>query len=132
MEDTQSAQAIQAQLEELRQNQAALEQALEQRKKTEQKGFVAELRQMILDRGYQPDEISALLGSGKRQRGGKGSPKTTSNYPTYANPDNPEQVYTRGRRPNWFTEKMIAHGFDPENAEQRQQFKEQHLIKVTD
>jgi len=39
-------------------------------------------------------------------------------------------TYLRGRLPNWLVEKMSANGNDPSSAEQRAQFKEQHLVKV--
>ena len=126
-----SADEIQTHLEQLKQDQAALEQALKDRRKEEKKALAAEIKVLIEERGHDVLEIADLIRGGQKKRRGQGAPKRTSNYPTYANPDNPEQVYTRGRRPQWFTEKMLAHGFDPENAEDRQTFKEQHLTKIS-
>ena len=91
----------------------------------------AEIKALIEERGHDVLEIADLIRGGQKKRRGQGAAKRTSNYPAYANPDNPEQVYTRGRRPQWFTEKMLEHGFDPEKAEDRQTFKEQHLTKIS-
>ena len=125
-DDTRSAEEIQAHLEQLRQDQAALEQALKDRRKEEKKDLAAEIRDMILERGHDVAEIADLLSSQKKRRRSAAN-STNSSYTHYADPDNPNNVYSRGRMPQWLIDKMAANGFDPSDAEQRQQFKEQHL-----
>jgi DNA-binding protein H-NS len=127
MEEHQSAEEIQAQLAQVKEEQQALELAFKARLKEERKVFVEELKQLIAERGYQQDEIAEQLGGGKRKRR---SSAGNSGYTQYVDPDNPENVYIRGRMPNWLTEKMAANGFDPSNADHRQQFKQEHLQKM--
>lgn len=125
-DEARSAEEIQAHLEQLRQDQAALEQALKDRRKEEKKDLAAEIRDMILERGHDVAEIADLLSSPKKRRRST-THSTNSSYTHYADPDNPKNVYSRGRMPQWLIDKMAANGFDPSDAEQRQQFKEKHL-----
>ncbi|MEA1051877.1 H-NS histone family protein [Lamprobacter modestohalophilus] len=125
-----SAEEIQAQIEQVKQEQYALERAFEARLKEEKKAFVEELKQIIAERGYQQDDIAEQLGGRQRKQRGKRPGAGSGNYTQYVDPDNPENVYIRGRMPYWLIEKMAANGYDPENAEQRQQFKEEHLQKI--
>lgn len=130
MEEHHSTEEIQTQLDQIKQEQNALERALEARLKDEKKAFVEELKQLIAERGYQHDDIAEQLGARQRKQRIKRSGAGSGNYTQYVDPDNPENVYIRGRMPYWLIEKMAANGYDPENAEQRQQFKEQHLQKI--
>ncbi|MBK5931233.1 H-NS histone family protein [Halochromatium salexigens] len=125
-----SAEEIQAHLEQLKQDQAALERALKERQKEESKELAAEIKEMIIGRGHDVDEIANLISGGKAKRRRATSAKNNSSYTKYADPDNPENVYTRGRMPQWLTNKMAANGYDPKNAEHRQQFKEEHLTPL--
>ncbi|MEA3638561.1 MAG: H-NS histone family protein [Lamprobacter sp.] len=128
-----SAEEIQAQLDQVAQEQQQLHQALELRHKAEALALVAEVKQLILDRGYEVGEIAELIigrAGGKKQRGTKRTAVASASYTGYADPDNPDNVYTRGRMPNWLIEKMAANGFDPADPEQRQQFKQQHLVEL--
>lgn len=130
MEEHHSTEEIQTQLDQIKQEQNALERALEARLKDEKNAFVEELKQLIAERGYQQDDIAEQLGARQRKQRIKRSGAGSGNYTQYVDPDNPENVYIRGRMPYWLIEKMAANGYDPENAEQRQQFKEQHLQKI--
>ncbi|NEX15126.1 MAG: H-NS histone family protein [Halochromatium sp.] len=127
--ENRSAEEIQAQLEQLRQSQAALERVLEERQQEEKKDFIGEIKQLITDRGHHPEDIAELLSGGKRKRRSSRTGKSNADYTPYVDPDNPENVYTRGRMPNWLIKKMAANGFDPTNAEHRAQFKDQHLVQ---
>lgn len=130
MEEHHSTEEIQTQLDQIKQEQNALERALEARLKDEKNAFVEELKQLIAERGYQQDDIAEQLGARQRKQRIKRSGAGSGNYTQYVDPDNPDNVYIRGRMPYWLIEKMAANGYDPENAEQRQQFKEQHLQKI--
>ncbi len=126
-----SAEDIQAHLQQLKQDQIALEQALKERRKEEKKALAAEIKVMIDERGHDVLEIAELLRGGqKKRRRAANNDKNNSSYVHYVDPDNPENVYTRGRMPKWLTDKMAVNGFDPKNAEHRQQFKEQHLTTL--
>ncbi|MFP4076477.1 MAG: H-NS histone family protein [Halochromatium sp.] len=125
-----SAEEIQAHLEQLRQDQAALEQALKDRRKEEKKELAAEIKNMIIERGHDVFEIAELLLGGQKKRRRTAANSASSGYTLYADPDNPERVYSRGRMPQWLIDKMAANGFDPSDAQQRQQFKEQHLTPL--
>ncbi len=125
-----SAEEIQAHLEKLRQDQATLEQALKDRRKEEKKALAAEIKVLIDERGHDVLEIADLMRGGQKKRRRPAANKDNSSYIHYADPDNPDRVYVRGRLPQWLTEKMAANGFDPKNAEHRQQFKEQHLTPL--
>jgi DNA-binding protein H-NS len=131
-----SAEEIQAHLEKLRQDQTALEQALKDRRKEEQKALAAEIKALIDERGHDLLEVTDLLLGGQKRSGSQkkrrraAANRDSGNYVRYVDPDNPENIYTRGRMPKWLTEKMAVNGFDPKNAEHRQQFKEQHLTPL--
>jgi DNA-binding protein H-NS len=126
-----SAEEIQAQLERLAEERERLSRALQDRRKAEKKDLAAELKQLIIERGHDVAEIAELIGDGqkKRRRASSGASGRGS-YTRYADPDNPDLVYVRGRLPSWLSEKMSANGFDPGSPEDRQQFKERYLVEI--
>lgn len=122
-----SAQAIQSQLAEMEAERKRLEAALKKRMASEISDFAKEIATMITERGYQVDEVVALLGKGKRS----GSRRRGSDaYAHYVDPDNAENIYSRGPLPKWLTEKMAAAGFDPGDKAQREEFKATHLTRT--
>lgn len=123
-----SAQELKAHLENLSAEKEALARALEERRDEEKRTLADEIRQQIAERGYDLEEITALVLGRKRRRGSAN--EANASYARYADPDNPGNTYIRGRLPNWLVEKMSANGYDPTSAEHRAEFKEQHLIKV--
>ncbi|WP_462319907.1 H-NS histone family protein [Halochromatium sp.] len=137
MENTEqlSADALRAQLDALNAEREALKVALEQRREAEKLELAAEIKERINERGHDVEEIAQLVlsrATGRKQRRRQRAAANDANasYTRYADPDNPDNVYIRGRMPNWLIEKMAANGFDPSNAEHRAQFKEQHLIEL--
>lgn len=126
-----SAEELRAQIDQLAEEKERLHRALQDRRKAEKKDLAAELKQLILDRGYDVGEIAALISDGlkKRRRNSSGT-SGNGRYTRYADPDNPDLVYVRGRLPSWLSEKMSANGFDPSSAEDRQQFKERYLVEL--
>ncbi|WP_462322846.1 H-NS histone family protein [Halochromatium sp.] len=129
-----SADELQAQLEAISQQREALKTALERRHEAEKTELAGEIKALITERGHDVEEIAKLLqrrASGrKRRRQRSAANESNASYTRYADPDNPENIYIRGRMPKWLTEKMAANGFDPNNAAHRAQFKEQHLVEL--
>jgi DNA-binding protein H-NS len=131
-----SAEEIQQQIEQAKQREAELKRALDQRRQAEKTELAQHIRQMITDRGYDAEEVINLMlprskrrGSGGNKRGSGGG---SGNYTRYVDPDNPENVYTRGVLPGWMKEKMQSLGLDHKNREHRETFKSNHLTAMAD
>lgn len=89
-------------------------------------------RALISERGYDLEAINEnVLGlrKGNRKRAAAAN-DSNANYVRYADPDNPNNVYVRGRMPNWLIEKMSANGDDPTSPEHRAEFKDAHLVRL--
>lgn len=129
-----SAEELKAQLDALSAEQNALKAALTQRREAEKTELAAEIKALISERGHDLEEIAELLqgrpSGRKRRRQSAAANDSNANYTRYADPDNPENTYTRGRMPHWLIEKMAANGFDPADADHRQQFKSEHLVQL--
>jgi DNA-binding protein H-NS len=123
-----SAEELKAELEELAAKEQALARALEARREEEKRELGNEIKAMIKERGHDIEEIVSLV-FGRKSRSDK-SGASNASYARYADPDNPNNTYLRGRLPNWLVKKMSANGYDPGSAEQRAQFKEEHLVKL--
>lgn len=123
-----SANELKAHLDQVNEQKAALARALEQRHEEEKRALADEIKALITDRGHDVSEIVELV-NGRKRRGTK-APATNAGYARYADPENPSNTYVRGRLPNWLIDKMSANGYDPGSAEQRAEFKEQHLVRV--
>jgi DNA-binding protein H-NS len=123
-----SAQELRAHLENLDAEKQALARALEARREDEKRALADEIKAMVKERGYDLDDIVGLVVGRKRKRGAAND--ANASYARYADPDNPNNTYIRGRLPTWLVEKMSANGYDPSSAEDRARFKEQHLVKV--
>jgi DNA-binding protein H-NS len=123
-----SADDLKAHLERLDAEKTALSRALESRREQDKRRLATEIKVLIKERGHDVGEIAELV-LGRRRRAGA-QPDPNAGYTRYADPDNPNNTYVRGRLPNWLIEKMSANGYDPHSPEQRAQFKEQHLVRV--
>jgi len=123
-----SAKELKAHLDKVNEEKAALAHALESRREEEKRALADEIKAFITERGHDVSDIAALV-SGRKRRSTK-APAANVGYARYADPENPSNTYVRGRLPNWLIDKMSANGYDPGSAEQRAEFKEQHLVRV--
>lgn len=131
-----SAEELQSQIQQTKQKEAQLKQALNERWEAEKLELAQEIRAIITERGHDVEEIADQLtprrrrGAGTKKSGKSGSGRYTS----YVDPDNPNHVYSRGVLPGWMKEKMAALGLDPNNKDDRSSFKLHHLraIKAQD
>jgi len=122
-----SASEIQEQLAQMEADKKALETALKKKRAAELSGFVKEIRDQIIERGYEVDQVISALSKGRRKAS---SGRQSRNYARYVDPENPDRGYTRGPLPKWLHEMMTTSGFDPADKAQREEFKETHLQKV--
>jgi len=121
-----SLEELQQQALEIDQQQADLERLLRQRLKEERGDFVRELRERIEGKGYEVNEIAALLMSRS------GTARSRFSVKRYVDPENSAHVYTRGPLPQWMKETMLAKGYEPNTKEGRDSFKAECLTLVED
>ncbi|WP_462320375.1 H-NS histone family protein [Halochromatium sp.] len=131
-----SAEELKNQIEQTKQREAELKKALDQRWQTEKTELAQEIKDLIDARGHDAEEIANLLmPSGKRRRGSgsTGAKRAgTGNYTRYVDPENPDNVYSRGVLPRWMKDKMAALGLNSGNKEDRETFKANYLQAVQD
>jgi len=120
-----SLEQLQKRLDKLNSEWHEVEAAIATKKDAGKKELAKKIRQKITDAGHDVAEIVGLIGLRKR-RGSTGS----RSYTTWVDPDNSANTYGRGPLPAWLKEKMSAMGVDPQNKEQREAFKQQHLKKL--
>jgi DNA-binding protein H-NS len=125
-----SADELKAQLDAITAEREALHAALAQRHEAEKAELAAEIKTLITDRGHEIEEIAQLVLGRKQRHQRRARAAVNASYQGYADPDNPGNIYTRGRMPGWLIDKMGANGFDPADAQQRAQFKSQHLVPL--
>ncbi len=118
-----SLEQLQQRLEELGVEWHAVEAAIALKKEADKKDLIAQIRQKIVDAGYRPEEIVAML----RGRRGRTSSRA---YTTWVDPDDASNTYARGPLPGWLRDKMSGAGVDPQDKEQREVFKRKHLKKL--
>lgn len=126
-----SAEELKNQIEQTKQREAELQRALNQRWQAEKTELAQKIRGMIEDRGYDVDEIIDHV-LPKRRRGGGAKKGGSGSYTRYVDPENPENVYTRGVLPGWMKQKMAALGLDPSSKDDREAFKANHLQRQQD
>lgn len=119
---------IQKKLQQLQQSQADLERALEARRQEQKHEVVQAVRELILGRGYELNEIVPLLTP--RRRRVAPAKVAARPYTQYVDPDNPKNVYVRGVIPRWMKQKMQEKGYDPSSKEHRDAFKAECLNVV--
>jgi len=124
-----SAEELKAQLQDLEAQKSALTQALQAQHEQEKEALALEIKTLVSERGFDLEDITDQLFGRKRSRAG--SPRRSSaSFIRYADPDNPDNTYARGRMPAWLNEKMSAKGYDPTSPEHRAEFKETHLVRL--
>lgn len=119
-----SLEEIERQLQEADTKRAQLEKLLKDKREEGKGAVVEQIRNIILDNGYDPEEIMNLVLRRRRKL------VSDRQYRRYVDPDNPENVYTRGVLPGWMKEKMIAQGYDPASKDDREAFKANSLQLV--
>ncbi|CAK0761425.1 DNA-binding protein H-NS [Gammaproteobacteria bacterium] len=125
-----SAANLRQQLAVLEQQRMELEKALDERRKEERKGFVDNIRQSIIDAGYDVHEITKQIASRRKGYVGRrpyNSSDETREYAQYVDPNNPAQRYVRGVLPAWMKEQMRAQGLNPGEKSHRERFKNEYL-----
>ena len=129
--DKLSVDEIQQQLDELAQNQAELEEALEHRQQQAKYDLAQEIKDLIQERGYDVSEIVELLGA-RRRRSSAVKKSSSRQYTRYVDPDNPSNIYVRGVIPGWMKQKMQDQGYDPGSKADREAFKANSLHVLED
>ena len=128
-----SAEELKNQIEQTKQREAELQKALNQRWQAEKSELAQEIRDIIESRGHDVEDIIGHLVPARRRRAGGGEKKAGSgNYTRYADPENPNNVYSRGVLPRWMKDKMAALGLDSGSKEDREAFKANHLQPIND
>jgi DNA-binding protein H-NS len=129
--DNLSVEEIERHLDEIEQNRANLKRALEVRRQEAKYELAQQLKDMILEHGYEVSEIASLLGPRKRRAPPVGR-KSTRHYVRYVDPENANNVYVRGVLPGWMKEKMQEQGYDPGSKADREAFKANYLQAIED
>lgn len=115
---------MQARMNELEQERAALEQAMAAKRNERKKELYMSFREQAFAEGFSLAEVI-----GNRLTGGRGRGVSTSGteYPTWVLKSDPSLTYVRGRLPNWMQEQMGGLGLDPKSREDRERFKQEHM-----
>ena len=126
-----SVEEIRQQLAQIEQNRADLEVALERRRQEAKAQVAQQVRDLIIDNGYDLNEILPLVAVRKRR--GLAAKKAVANtqYTRYADPQNPELVYVRGVLPGWMKQRMQEQGYDPSSRPDREAFKANYLTVLS-
>lgn len=97
-------------LRELRDLQARVARAIATFEDRRKKQVLAEVEELVRERGFTLAEVTAAAAGAGRRGGAK-----SAGAPKYANPADPSQTWTgRGRQPGWFAE-AVAAGRDRES-----------------
>jgi DNA-binding protein H-NS len=129
---TLSVDQIQQQLEEIEQSKAELQRALVARRQEAKHGVAQQVRDLIIQGGYDLDEIVPLIDP-RRRRGTAATPRPAASgreYTRYVDPENPANVYVRGVLPGWMKQKMQEQGYDASVKADREAFKANYLKVV--
>ncbi|QIK38807.1 H-NS histone family protein [Caldichromatium japonicum] len=115
---------IKRQIEEAEARRAQLEKILEDKREQSKGQIVEQIRSLIFDNGYDPEEIMNLVLRRRRKLVGH------RQYRRYVDPDNPDNIYIRGVLPGWMKQKMVEKGYDPSSKADREAFKSNYLKLV--
>jgi DNA-binding protein H-NS len=121
-----SLEQLRLRMQELAAEQERLETVAKQRAEADKHDLAQEIRQRILDSGYELGEMLNLVQGRKRGL----SVRTTAVRSGWVDPENPSNTYVRGPVPGWLRDKMIAAGADPTDKAQREAFKREHLQRA--
>lgn len=127
-----SVEEIQQQLEAIEHNRSELEHALAVRRQEAKHEVVQQVRDLILNNGYELDEIIPLV-QARRRRATPAAKAVASGgreYTRYVDPESPDNVYVRGVLPGWMKQKMQEQGYDPGVKADREAFKAKYLQTV--
>lgn len=122
-----SLEELHAKLQETAEAQAAIGQLMAQRQEEAKGELAQEIRDLIAARGYAIEDIAELMQKGRRRKKAAAQGKGAGRYACYVDPENRENIYTRGPLPKWFRAKMEEKGLDPNSTEDRTTFKQTHL-----
>lgn len=127
-----SVEEIQQQLEAIEQSKTELQRALAVRRQEGKHEVAQQVRDLILNNGYDLDEIIPLVQARRRRSAAVAKTPTTSGreYTRYVDPENPNNVYVRGVLPAWMKQKMHEQGYDPSVKADREAFKANYLHAV--
>jgi len=118
-----SLEEIERQLLEADSKRTQLDKLLKNKREEGKGAIVEQIKNIILDNGYDPEEIMNLVLRRSRF-------VSDRQYRHYVDPENPDNVYSRGVLPRWMTDKMIAQGYDPASKEDRETFKSNSMRLV--
>lgn len=121
---------IRQQLAQIEQNKADLEVALERRRQEAKVQVAQQVRDLILNNGYELDEILPLVAVRKRRGQVAKKAAADNQYTRYADPQNPAHVYVRGVIPGWMKQRMQEQGYDPSSKQDREAFKANYLTVI--
>ncbi|MTW19766.1 H-NS family nucleoid-associated regulatory protein [Allochromatium palmeri] len=119
-----SLEEIQRQLQEADSKRNQLEKLLNDKREEGKGAIVEQIRNIILDNDYDPEEIMNLVLRRRRKL------VSDRQYRRYVDPENPNNFYSRGVLPGWMKEKMVEQGYDPSSKEDRETFKASSLTLV--
>ena len=124
-----SVEEIRQQLAQIEQSRADLEVALERRRQEAKTQVAQQVRDLIVDNGYDINEILPLI-SARRRRGPAAKKATNTQYTRYADPQNTDHIYVRGVLPGWMKQRMQEQGYDPSSKPDREAFKANYLTAL--
>jgi DNA-binding protein H-NS len=119
-----SLEEIQRQLLEADSKRTQLEKLLKDKREEGKGAVVEQIKNLILDNGYDPEEIMSQVVRRRRKH------VSDRQYRRYVDPENPENFYSRGVLPGWMKEKMAEQGYDPNSKEDREAFKANSLTLI--
>lgn len=128
-----SVEQIQQQLDEIEHSKAELQRALVVRRQEGKHEVAQQVRDLILNNGYDLEEIVPLIQSRRRRAAAAVAKAPASggrDYTRYVDPENSDNVYVRGVLPGWMKQKMQEQGYDPSVKADREAFKANYLQAV--
>ena len=125
-----SVEEIRQQLAQIEQSKADLEVALERRRQEAKTQVAQQVRDLIVDNGYDINEIMPLVAVRRRRGAATAKKSGSTQYTRYADPQNPEHIYVRGVIPGWMKQRMQEQGYDPSSKQDREAFKANYLTAL--
>jgi DNA-binding protein H-NS len=108
----------------------AAKDALAAAHEADRQSLVAEIRELLASRGYQVEEIVALLSPQPEPKAAKPA-KDRRPAPRYAMAGDPSQTWSfRGKAPGWLAGAMAARGLDSADRADRDTFRREHMTAV--
>jgi DNA-binding protein H-NS len=121
---------IKAELECIEAKREELQAALAAAHEADRQSLVADIRELLASRGYQVEEIVALLSPQPEPKAAKPA-KDRRPAPRYAMAGDPSQTWSfRGKAPGWLAGAMAARGLDSAIRADRDTFRREHMTAV--